>query len=488
MMALRPLSPTVLFYSFCSSVIALFCIGLLIDMPILAALPLGLLVVLWGIADYKSLFYLLLFSLPLSIEYYFSSSLATDLPTEPLMIGLMGITLLLLFSKSEKFPIKALKFKPLLWILFHLFWILICAINSENFVYSIKGVFVKNMVLFTILYIAVFIIKTEEDLRKIFWTIFIPLTLAIVVTMLRHGIIYHFAFEDINRSVGPYFRNHVNYAAMVSIFFPWLWMGRKWYPTNSFKYKLVSASILLYVVAIYFSFTRTCMLALLAMIPFYFVLRWNVLRPILISVVVVIIIGITFLITDNYYMRFAPDFAKTVYHDDFGAHLTSTFEGEDVSSMERVYRWVAAIQMVSDRPWMGVGSGNFYDYYKKYALSAFETYISENEERSTVHNYFLLILVEQGAIGLFIFVMLTIFIFWEGNKLYQRVPKEQKWFVMILMQCMLSLYVNLLLSDMLESDKVGPFFYLTVALLAMISIRSIEFKKSNATIKADGHQ
>jgi len=134
MLALRPLSPTILFYSFCSSVIALFCIGQVMNMPILAALPFGALVVLWGIVNYKSLFYLLLFTLPLSIEYYFSSSLATDLPTEPLMIGLMGITLLLLFSKSEKFPIQAFKFKPLLWLLFHLFWILICAINSFLFI------------------------------------------------------------------------------------------------------------------------------------------------------------------------------------------------------------------------------------------------------------------------------------------------------------------------------------------------------------------
>ena len=138
MVASRPLPPTLLFYSFCSSVMALFCIGQVIDMPILAALPFGTLVILWGVVNYKSLFYLLLFTLPLSIEYYFSSSLATDLPTEPLMIGLMGITLLLLFSKSEKFPIQAFKFKPLLWLFFHLFWILICAINSENFVYSIK--------------------------------------------------------------------------------------------------------------------------------------------------------------------------------------------------------------------------------------------------------------------------------------------------------------------------------------------------------------
>src|SRR5690606_28371930 len=141
----------------------------------------------------------------------------------------------------------------------------------------------------------------------------------------------------------------------------------------------------------------------------------------------------------------------TIYHDDFGSHMSSTFDGEDVSSMERVYRWVAAVRMVSDRPLMGVGSGNFYDFYKRYTLSSFETYVSENEEQSTVHNYFLFILVEQGFIGLAIFVLLTYFIFRDGSKLYQEKKGMEQRTVLILLQSMLAIYVCLMLNDMLET-------------------------------------
>jgi len=463
-----------IFYAFCLSVIALFFAGLKLDIPYLALIPFALLMMVWGVSNYKSLFILLMAMLPISVEYYFSSSLATDIPTEPLMIGLSAITLLLLFSKIDLLPLKTFRSIPLFLLLLHLFWILICAINSENFIYSIKVFLSKTWYILPFAILPLFIIRSAIDIKKIFWAIYIPLTLAIIVTMLRHGIIYKFAFDEINHSVGPYFRNHVNYAAMVSIFFPWLWLADDWYEKGSFKRILIFFSKILYVVAIYFSYTRTCMVALIAMIPFFFIIKWRLMKPTVIGGLLVISLGVSSLLNDNYYLKFAPDFSKTIYHDDFSSHLTSTFAGEDVSSMERVYRWVAAIQMYSDRPWMGVGSGNFYDYYKKYSLSDFQTYISDNEERSTVHNYFLLILVEQGSIGLLIFVLLTVAIFFQGGKLYETLPKKDARIVLILTQSMMAVYINLLLSDMLESDKVGPFFYLIIGLFALFQYRILK--------------
>lgn len=483
-------SSLLMLYAFVACTLLLYMVGVKLDVPIISVVPFALFVLVWAFSNYKSLFFLLVAMLPISIEYYFSDSLATDLPTEPLMIGLMGITALLLFTQYQKFPFQVLKQKMFLFLLLHLFWILLCAIQGENLVHSFKVFLSKLWYVTPFTILVLFIIRSEADIRKIFWCLYIPLTLAILLTLFRHGYFYHFYFEDINRSVGPYFRNHVNYAAMVSIFFPWLWLADKWYPKTTFTYKLIQFSKLLYVVAIYFSYTRTCMLALLAMIPFYFVLKWNVMKPVLIGVVVVVVLVVANLVKDNHYLKFAPDFARTIYHDDFSSHLTSTFAGEDVSSMERVYRWVAAKRMVEDRPWMGVGNGNFYEYYKKYAVSAFETYISDNEERSTVHNYFLLIIVEQGAIGLVIFVLLTLYIFLDGNKRYQATSDREKRTILILLQSMVAIYVNLLLSDMLESDKVGTIYFMIIGLLVALNAHLISFPKDgivNASASEDAN-
>jgi O-antigen ligase len=123
---------------------------------------------------------------------------------------------------------------------------------------------------------------------------------------------------------------------------------------------------------------------------------------------------------------------------------------------------------------MGVGSGNFYDNYKHFTVTSFETYISDNEEHSTVHNYFLLMLVEQGYIGLFIFIVLTATVFIYGERVYFKMKtSESRRTVMILLLVMLSVYVNLLLSDMLETDKVGPFFFMTLALLVLFDTEKI---------------
>lgn len=264
---------------------------------------------------------------------------------------------------------------------------------------------------------------------------------------------------------------------MVSVFFPWLWLAEKWYHKTSFKYKIIQFAKILYLIALYFSYTRGAMLAVLAMIPFYFILKWDWVKPALLAAALIAVVGITYILSDNYYLRYAPDYDRTIYHDDFGSHMSSTFQGEDVSSMERVYRWVAAVRMVSDRPLMGVGSGNFYDFYKKYTLSSFETYVSENEEQSTVHNYFLFILVEQGFIGLAIFVLLTYFIFRDGNRLYHEKNGMEKQTVLILIQSMLAIYVCLLLNDMLETDKVGTFFFMIIGLFIAMKFSLISFSK-----------
>ena len=174
----------------------------------------------------------------------------------------------------------------------------------------------------------------------------------------------------------------------------------------------------------------------------------------------------------NNFLKYAPDFDTTIYHEDFSKHLSSTVEGKDLSSMERVYRWVAAVRMFKDHPWMGFGPGNFYPYYMHYTLSSFETYVSDNPERSTAHNYALFVLAEQGGVGLAIFLLLTVVILVYGEKIYHRMQDpDEKRITMTLLLVIMIVYINLMLSDMLESDKVGPFFFISLSLLAAFDIR-----------------
>ena len=91
---------------------------------------------------------------------------------------------------------------------------------------------------------------------------------------------------------------------------------------------------------------------------------------------------------------------------------------EDMSTVERFYRWIAAVNLFKEHPLVGVGPNNFVSNYKKYTVTAYETYISDNEEKSTVHNYFLLLLTEQGLPALVLYVVLLFVILLSAQKIY----------------------------------------------------------------------
>ena len=69
-------------------------LGILLDFWLLWGIPVLVLVSFLGIVDFQVLFFLLLALIPLSTELYLPNGFATDFPTEPLMVGLMLVTVL----------------------------------------------------------------------------------------------------------------------------------------------------------------------------------------------------------------------------------------------------------------------------------------------------------------------------------------------------------------------------------------------------------
>lgn len=182
--------------------------------------------------------------------------------------------------------------------------------------------------------------------------------------------------------------------------------------------------------------------------------------PALAATMMIAAIGVSFLLYNNNYLRYNPVFERTITHQRFDKLITATYNMEDISTMERVYRWVAGIQMVKDKPMMGFGPGTFYSTYEAYTVTSFQTYVSDNPEKSTVHNYFLLIFIEQGMVGFLIFISLCIAVLVLGERTYHKLTKAED--RVAVMAAMLSFCIILLLNtinDMIETDKVGPFFF-----------------------------
>lgn len=78
--------------------------------------------------------------------------------------------------------------------------------------------------------------------------------------------------------------------------------------------------------------------------------------------------------------------------------------------VERMAHWQAAWGMFNDRPWLGVGIGNYEPVYPAYSLPGW------TEPLGHAHNYYLNIAAEAGLIGLAAYLVLWGAAFWQAWK------------------------------------------------------------------------
>ena len=283
--------------------------------------------------------------------------------------------------------------------------------------------------------------------------------------MIRHSLT-GFSFETINFVLNPFYRNHVNYAAILVVFFPFIWYAPTWVTKYSSKWWFLVGSIIFFLIAIYFTYTRAAYVSLIIATGTYVVIRFRLMKVVLAGTLIAAIIGLNLVAHNNKYLDFAPDFNKAIAHKKFDNLLDATAKGEDVSTMERVYRWVAGAQMVKEKPWFGFGPGNFYSYYPQYTVNSFFTYVSDNPEKSGIHCYYLMVAVEQGIIGLLIFLLLCFTVLLKGEQLYhQAITQGKRNLVLMIILSLVIILSLLLINDLVETDKVGSFFFMGMAML-----------------------
>ncbi len=451
-------------------------------MEFLVGIPAVLLIMYWCIMDFKRVFFILFACIPTSIEYFFPNGYATDLPTEPLIVGLMLISTAYFLNHFQVMRADFFKHPITLLLLLHLSWMFITMTTSIQFVYSLKFFTAKIWYVVTFYFLGSKLLRTEDDLKTFVRYVGIPLVLIVIVCIIRHAML-GFTFEDVNFALSPFFRNHVSYASVMALFFPFLWLATGWYQrwSKAWNYTALGAFVLL--VGIQFSYTRAAYGAILLALGAYYVIRWRLMKYVLLLIVTVFTLGISALINNNKYLDFAPDYSKTVMHKSFDNLLEATYKLQDISTMERVYRWVAAFRMIDEKPLMGIGPGNFYSFYKNYTVHKFQTYVSDNPEQSGVHSYYLMVTVEQGIIGLLIFLIFNLFIFLKIENIYHESPIESNRRRLVLMagMCFVIIQSLLLMNDLIETDKTGSFYYICIAILVNMDIANQREKQKNIT-------
>jgi hypothetical protein len=460
------------FYLFSLLVFFSICIAAIQNNPVFLVIPGILLVIFLGTVSIKTTYLLIWAMIPFSTEIYFANGLGTDFPSEPLILLVATLGFLYLLHKARRLNYLVL-FHPVTLLLFlHLIWIFMCTLQSDNIIVSLKFTLAKSWYIFVFYILGIYFIRSTKDFTVWIRWFLIPLLITIVIISIRHSFL-DFSFKDVNEVVGPFYRNHVNYACVTAVFFPFLWFSRK---IVTIKKKFPFwwlAAIALCLFAIQFAYTRAAYVSLLIGAITYFIIRFKLVKYALVAAGLSAVLIISVMAYQNKYIDYAPDYSKTIVHDQFGNLIEATYNLEDISTMERIHRWIAGLYMIKEKPVFGYGPGNFYNFYHSYTDQNFLTYVSDNPDRSGIHNYYLMTAVEQGLPGLLIFVFLCCYTLLFGEKLYHDIRNpERKAMAMAALLSFIVILSILILNDMVETDKIGSFFFFVLALLVGLDLRN----------------
>ena len=447
-----------------------------------AAIPFVAVLVYIGWQNRNLVFLLLLFTLPLSFEYNFSPNLGTDVPDEVLMLLVAGVFIAYWVYSPAAISAATLRHPLLVLLLASLVWMTTTVLFSTEPVVSLKFLLAKCWYIAAFVLAPLFIFKEKKFIRTAVVTITASMLLITLVILVKHSA-DSFRFASINEAAAPFFRNHVNYSAMLVCFIPVLVAFLNGSKTREQKIVIIAA-ILVALIALFFSYARGAWVALLVGGIAYWMIKKRTLLYGYVLAIIIAIAALFWLKNDERYLKYASDYNTTIFHTDFGEHLVATYQLKDVSTAERFYRRIAGVRMIKDNWLTGYGPNTFYDNYADYTVPLFKTWVSNNTDHSTVHNYFLLTAIEQGLPGLIFLLILCGAMLYYAQYLYHRISDNFYRTTAITTGIIISmiLVVNLL-SDLIETDKIGSLFFLCLATLVVTDINTRKRSNSSSDIQ-----
>ena len=170
------------------------------------------------------------------------------------------VFVVLLASTPKLFPDWWLKNRLVLIIALQFAWMLVAVIFSQELLLSVKFTLAKCWFLISFFIMPLFIFKEKKDFKKAFLLLLVPMLITVVIIMIRHAGM-GFNFRRVERAIMPIYYNHVEYSTVLSMFFPLIVVA---YLLNKGKTGLriiLFGIILFFLVAIYLSYARAAMVA-----------------------------------------------------------------------------------------------------------------------------------------------------------------------------------------------------------------------------------
>lgn len=436
-------------------------------------MPPAMLYLLLLARSWQSAYWVFLAFIPLSVHVQLvSGSLSTTVPDEPVMWLLLLCFGWGVAQKPQSLPLWWRE-HPLTGVVFlQLIWTVVATLCSQMPLLSFKFLMAKGWFLVSFFVLPVFVFSRARHFSRAFLLLLVPVLVTIVVITVRHAML-DFSFLDTNLAIGRLYYNHVEYAGVLAAVFPLVYVAWRAPGRQPGQKMIYGVLLMLLIPVILLTYARAAIVGIILSFGLAQLVRRRLGQWMFPAFYAVVISALVYFIPDRQYMKLQPNFEQTYMHADFNEHLLATFRGEDLSSMERLYRWIAAMRMSLEHPLVGFGPNTFYYFYQPYALQSFATYTSDNPEHSTTHNYFLYMLAEQGWPGMLLYALLLQATVITGQRAYHRFQVPfYKWCVLGLLMMFAVHFVTNFFSEMIETHKIGALFYINIALILILDHKS----------------
>lgn len=421
-------------------------------------IPLVLLVIYLALFSLDKLLLMVAFLVPFSttlqeLGIYNPLKVEMDLPTEPILFGVMLICLIKLVFNANAF--RHIWSHPITWAIgFYLFWMCFTAITSTMIGVSIK-MFITRLWYITSFYLlGILMFKDRANIKRFVQIFAFALGCVAIITMVKHAI-RGFDKETAHWIMSPFFKDHTSYGAILAMFLPFM-MGFVLYSKDS---KIVKLYNMLWVgviaLATILSYTRAAWVSLVFALGVYIVMKLRIRFSFLLGSLIVL---------GSFFFSFQTEILQSLSknNQDSSDNLTEHIESisnisTDASNLERLNRWNSAFRMFEEHPIIGWGPGTYQFQYGPFQMERDKTFISTNSgTMGNAHSEYIGPLAESGVLGAFSVILLITIVFYTGIKLYFMLEdKELKMLVMSALLGLITYFVHGMMNNFLDMDKAS---------------------------------
>ncbi len=432
-------------------------------------LPAAVLILLLALFSLDKLVLFVVFLTPLAINLQnIDGGLGLSLPTEPIIFGIM-IVFIFKQLHSNTLDVKLMKHPITIAILINLVWLFITTITSDIPIVSIKFMVSRLWFVIVFYFLATQLFKNFSNIKIFIWLYISSFSIIIVYTLYSHALV-NFDEQIANYIMSPFYNDHTVYGAMLAMFFPLLLfftINKKY--SGSIKFA-ASLLLILFIVALVFSYTRAAWVSLAIALIVYFVL---LLRIRFRNVMIVFISACSLALVYQTEIVMKLEKNRQDASQDFDKHIESISNiSTDASNLERLNRWNAAFRMFQERPFLGWGPGTYSFEYAPFQHAHEKTIISTNMgDKGNAHSEYIGPLCESGVLGALTFIFIIIYVLSTGFRLYYTVKENEiKKMVLMILLGFITYIVHGGLNNFLDTDKASVPFWGFIAMLVAIDI------------------